>query len=178
MSRASSHVASVRFGCRVLTVVLLTGGAWAGAACEAPRDATALKIAALQQFLMVAALTCHDVAAYNGFVVSHQGELQQSDKALLRYFLGRDAGTGDRDYNAYKTRLANASSLESLHDPQFCQAADAAFGATTGRTVAEVVAQQPLPVDAGDVGCAPDDSRLAASGSDAGLQRQASLASR
>ena len=53
--------------------------ALAGAACERPQDAMAIHTAALQQEMMVAALICHQVAAYNEFVVSHQSALQESD---------------------------------------------------------------------------------------------------
>ena len=65
---------------------LLAGNAWAAGSCVRPQDVTALRTAALQQQLMVAALTCHDVAAYNRFVISHQGALQVSDKALMDFF--------------------------------------------------------------------------------------------
>ena len=132
-----------------LAGLLSAGPVAAGQSCGSREGEAALRTAALQQYLMVAALTCRRVSAYNGFVVSHQTELQQSDKALLALFMSRDAHTGDDDYNAYKTWLANASSMRSLHDPQFCMIADAAFGAATesGKPLAQIVDERPVPLD-------------------------------
>lgn len=148
-----------------LAVLLTAGNAWAGASCVPPQDFAALKTAALQQYLMVAALTCHAAPAYNGFVLSHQAELRNSDRLLLRFFMRRDARTGDADYNAYKTWLANTVSLKSLHDGQFCQGADTAFAATADRAtpLGTLVADQPLPIDVGDVSCvlSPQGSQVA-----------------
>jgi hypothetical protein len=135
----------------VLALLLTT--TYAAAATTCAQDAAALKTADMQQFLMVAALTCHKVDAYNGFVLSHRGELQQSDKALLSYFMGRSARTGDDDYNAFKTSLANAASLRSLHDPLFCASADTAFAASAGRTVTQLIAEQPVPIKLVYPGC-------------------------
>lgn len=145
---------------------LMAGGAFAGSSCARPQDVTALKTADLQQFLMVAALTCHRVPAYNGFVTSHQGELQKSDKLLLGYFMGRNAGTGDADYNAYKTSLANAASLKSLHDPAFCAAAEAAYAAALDHTklVAQLVSEQPPPIKLIYTSCLRDEILPAESG--------------
>jgi hypothetical protein len=147
-----------------IAILLLAGSAWAGSACEVPRDVAALRTAALQQYLMVAALTCHDISAYNGFVRSHQGELQESDRTLLDHFVRRNARTGDGDYNAYKTWLANASSIRSLHDPQFCRIADDAFDAARDRSkpLAELVREQPVPLDVGVCGRDASDERQAA----------------
>ena len=120
-------------GAAALALSLLAGNAWAAASCARPQDVTALRTAALQQQLMVAALTCHDVADYNRFVISYQSELQKSDKALMNFFLRQDARKGADDYNAYKTRLANASSLRSLRDPKFCRSAKLAFDVALNR---------------------------------------------
>lgn len=139
----------------MVAALLLAGGAWAGPRCEAPQDAAALRTAALQQYLMVAALTCHQTAAYNGFVLSHRGELQYLDRTLLDYFMRRNAETGDADYNAYKTWLANASSMRSLHDPRFCGRADEAFNDAldASKPLAELVAERRVPFTAGITSC-------------------------
>lgn len=143
---------------------LMANGAFAGTSCAQPQDVTALKTADMQQFLMVAALTCHKIPAYNNFVTSHQSELQKSDKVLLGYFMGRNAGTGDADYNAYKTSLANAASLKSLHDPAFCQGAEAAYAAALDRAVAQLVSQQPPPIKLVYTSCVREDIQPAESG--------------
>ena len=136
---------------------LLAGNAWAAESCVRPQDVTALRTAALQQQLMVAALTCHDVAAYNGFVISHQGELLMSDKALMDFFLRHDARTGTDDYNAYKTWLANAASLRSLRDPQFCRSARVAFNVALdlNKPLAELVSERPSPIETAYARCMP-----------------------
>lgn len=159
MNRTVARAVSLLAG-----VSLMLTGAWAGSTCAAPQDVTALKTADLQQFLMVAALTCNKVPAYNGFVTSHQAELQTSDKTLLRYFMGRNVQTGDADYNAYKTSLANAASLRSLHDPAFCQVAEAAYAAVQGRPVAQQVFEQPPPIKLIYTSCEREDIMPAESG--------------
>jgi hypothetical protein len=121
----------------------MVGQAFAADICARPDEAMALKAAALQQELMVAAFTCDDIGAYNHFVVAHQRELQDSDAALLSYF--QRAGARADGYNAYKTSLANNFSLASLRSRQgFCYAADSAFGQASGRggSLAEFVSSQ------------------------------------
>jgi len=136
---------------------LLAGNAWAAESCVRPQDVTALRTAALQQKLMVAALTCHDVAAYNRFVISHQGALQVSDKALMDFFLRQNAQTGADDYNAYKTWLANTASLRSLRDPQFCRNTNIAFNAALdlNKPLTELVSERPSPIETGYARCVP-----------------------
>ena len=157
--------------------LLLMAGAGAETTCAGPQDVTALKTADMQQFLMVAALTCNKVAAYNRFVTSHQSELQESDKTLLKFFIGKNAWTGDDEYNAYKTSLANAASLRSLHDPLFCQNAEAAFNAALGRPVAQLISEQPVPIKLVYTSCnVPEVVEQAKTAQP--VQRQASLSGR
>ena len=68
--------------------VLAQVPAWASPACERPEDAAAIHTAALQQELMVAAFLCHDIPAYNDFVLSHRSALQDSDRALMALITG------------------------------------------------------------------------------------------
>ena len=183
MRRTSMLAASVAGLSGTIAAILLAGSAWAGAACLAPRDEAALKTAALQQYLMVAALTCHDTGAYNDFVMSHRGELQESDRNLLNFFLSRSAESGDADYNAYKTWLANVSSMRSLHDPRFCRIAFAAFDAALdgSKPLAAVVAERPVPVYDGAMSCtetATNEPAAADDGFDGPMQRHASLKNR
>ena len=111
------------FVATVFAMQMLPGGAMA-ASCANQADASALRVAALQQELMVAAFTCHDVARYNNFVRSHQPELIASDDALKSYFVRR---SGEAAYHTYKTELANSASLRSLHDDGFCSRAEREF---------------------------------------------------
>lgn len=103
-------------------VAASTGNAWA---CAAPHEMAALRVAALRQHLMVAALACHEAAYFNRFVTSYQGEFLESDHALLKFF--EREGSGEDGYNAYKTHEANESSLRSIHDARFCATAESAF---------------------------------------------------
>ena len=100
------------------------------APCASRSDIDALRTAAMQQELMVAALSCHEIARYNRFVLAHQPELIASDGRLKAFFVSRDAHGGEAQYHAYKTELANASSLRSIREVDtFCAAAETEFDA-------------------------------------------------
>ena len=127
-----------------LSVATVIGPARAG--CTSADDALALKTAAVQQELMVAAFTCGDTDGYNRFVLSYQRDLQDSDAALLAYFQ-RTGSTAD--YHSYKTSLANDFSLISARNDRFCSAANAAFDSALDPAhpaLSQIVAQQPVTV--------------------------------
>jgi hypothetical protein len=112
----------------LVTGILIAGPVTGAAAHCSDEDMAPLKTAALQQELMVAALSCHAVRAYNRFVRNHQAELLDSDAALMTYFARHDGDGGSAGYNAFKTELANAASLRSAEDTDaFCYDADAEF---------------------------------------------------
>jgi hypothetical protein len=105
----------------------LTTVAWAGE-CASPADLAALRTAALQQELMVAAFSCRDIDSYNQFVLTHQPELIASDAKLKSFFVRRDTRHSEASYHAYKTELANASSLRSIRETDaFCAGAESEF---------------------------------------------------
>jgi len=116
-------------GATALALFGMTGQVMAAGICARPQEAMALKTAAMQQEMMVAALYCNDVKPYNHFVLSHQHELQESDAMLMAYFKRADGPrAGETAYHAYKTGLANDFSLAGLHGMQaFCATANAAF---------------------------------------------------
>jgi hypothetical protein len=119
----------------------------ASAGCTGAGDALALKTAAVQQELMVAALTCGDTDGYNRFVTSYQRDLQNSDATLLAYFQ-RTGSTAD--YHSYKTSLANDFSLISVRNNRFCDAANTAFGEALDPAhpaLAQIVEEQPVTVN-------------------------------
>lgn len=122
----------------------MTTSVWARESCAQPRDVVALKTAAMQQELMVAALSCHETHLYNRFVTGYQTDLQRSDAVLRGYFTHHG---GIAAYHAYKTRLANAASLRSLHDIEgYCSSARATFHDALdedGVTLANLVADRP-----------------------------------
>jgi len=86
---------------------------WAAELCARAPDITALQVAAVRQQLMVAALSCNEIARYNDFVSVYQKELVTSDAALEAFFARQNAATAFQDYNAYKTKLANLYSRRS-----------------------------------------------------------------
>jgi hypothetical protein len=136
----------------------MTGNAWGGERCFQAQEARALQAAAIQQQLMVAAFTCNDVSLYNRFVMSYQKELQASDEALKAYFVRLDGpGGGMAGYHAFKTRLANQSSINSIHDAGgYCATADAAYDAALnhGRaSLAEFLSAQPFSVELSSSAC-------------------------
>jgi hypothetical protein len=107
-------------GATALMLACMGGNVWAAttgaAGCARPEDMTAIKAAAVQQKLMVSALSCNAIQLYNNFVTAYQKELQNSDRALQNFFRRLNGKTGTEDYHAFKTRLANTSSLQSIGD--------------------------------------------------------------
>ncbi len=130
-----SAVAAVALSC------FATNAIAAGANCAKPQDAQALQTAAIQQRLMVAALYCNAASAYNRFVTAYQKELQGSDSALQNFFRRLNAATGTADYHAYKTHLANMSSMQSIGNmPEYCAKANAVFDAALAADKKSLVA--------------------------------------
>src|ERR1700722_15944020 len=105
-----------RMGSGALALVALAVGSSAMAGpptkCAKPAEVTAIQAAAIQQELMVAALTCNEVTNFNAFQTSYSSELRSSAASLERKFK-RFFGTnrGEAEYHAFKTRLANNSSM-------------------------------------------------------------------
>jgi hypothetical protein len=121
-------------GVTALMLTCMAGNVWAAttdpAGCARPEDMTAIKAAAVQQKLMVAALSCNAIQLYNNFVTAYQKELQNSDRALQNFFRRLNGKTGTEDYHAFKTRLANTSSLQSIGDiTAYCASTKEAFDA-------------------------------------------------
>src|SRR5690348_14651241 len=93
--------------------------------CATQQDMAAFRTAAVQQQLMVAALTCHDIDAYNRFVLAYRPELQKSDAELKSFFIRKGS---EAEYDTFKTKLANLSSLSDIaNGPAYCANAGAAF---------------------------------------------------
>lgn len=97
------------------------------ARCATPEEIAAVKTAAIQQELMVAALTCNEVPRFNAFQTGFGPELRLSDARLAQMFR-RLYGPrrGEAAYHAFKTKLANQSSMRSIRNhPVYCQEAGA-----------------------------------------------------
>jgi hypothetical protein len=120
------------------------------ASCANSEDMLAVRTAAVQQRLMVAALSCHAIERYNNFVITYQKDLQASDRALQNFFRRLNGQTGVADYHSFKTRLANTSSLQSIRDTSYCADAQATFDAAltdTKRSLPVFLAGQTTAVD-------------------------------
>lgn len=110
----------------MLAVLCMGSDALAAAGCVRREEMTALRVAAVQQQLMVAALSCDTARLYNSFVLNYRRELQDSDETLKGLFQRMSGGLDD--YHAFKTRLANQSSLRSIWNTDaYCEEANDAF---------------------------------------------------
>src|SRR5471032_14849 len=119
----------LKTACATIALLALSNPALA-ASCASPSDAAALKTAVMQQELMVAALQCHEAAAYNRFVMTYRPELQSSDATLKAFFVRRGGEHGEAGYDTFKTKAANLSALEQARDTRaFCTDAHALFTA-------------------------------------------------
>ena len=126
----------------------------------------------MQQRLMVAALTCGESQSYNSFVRSYQAELQASDKNLQNYFRRVNGKTGTADYHAYKTRLANSSSMAVINDMTgYCASAKESFeqALSTKPALGIFISAQtidqrfvPCPIQTASTSDAPEANALAA----------------
>lgn len=111
-----------------LSLTLTTGTAWAAEVCARAPDLVALQVAALQQQLMVAALTCDDVSLYNSFVTAYQKDLVASDQALQAFFDRFGSEEGTPAYHSFKTKMANLYSARSASDKKrYCATTRATF---------------------------------------------------
>lgn len=124
--------------------------------CAKTEEVTAIQAAAIQQELMVAALTCNEVTNFNTFQTSFGPELRAYDATLERMFKRLyGGGHGEAEYHAFKTRLANHSSMRSITDnPSYCQEARDVFAAalipdkpTLAGFVSTVQVYEQSPVD-------------------------------
>jgi len=126
------------------------GVASAAEVCARAPDLIALQVAALQQRLMVAALTCNEAALYNRFVTSYRSELIAADDTLKNFF-ERFGENGTAYYHSFKTKMANLySALSNADAGLFCATARASFVpalSARNKDLAEFAASQPSLVD-------------------------------
>ena len=102
------------------------------ARCATAEDMFAIRAAAVQQRLMVAALSCRATNLYQQFVGNYRKSLIDSDTALQNFFLRLNAQTGTADFHAFKTHLANAAAIQPSRDAlKFCADAKVTFAAAS-----------------------------------------------
>jgi hypothetical protein len=140
---------SVKVCASIVAMMAMAQNALAGEGCVRHREMVALETAALQQKLMVAALSCHAIRLYNRFVISYRRDLQRSDNELKAFFIRHGSVA---DYHAFKTRLANNSSLASIGDTDsYCRNAYEEFDealSTRRHSLRALVADLHVRVDA------------------------------
>src|SRR5262245_20611823 len=98
--------------------------------CATAEDMFAVRAAAVQQKLMVAALSCRATKLYQQFVSNYRQSLIDSDVALQNFFRRLNGATGTADYHSFKTHLANAQAILPSRDAlKFCADAKVTFDA-------------------------------------------------
>jgi hypothetical protein len=154
---------TVKVGALSLAGVLVAGNAFAAsssAKCAKPEEVTAIQTAVVQQELMVAALTCNQIANFNAFQTGFGRELQESDATLHKMFKRVfGAKAGEDSFHAFKTKMANDSSIRSIHDnPGYCHETDTVFAMalapvkpTLTAFVSGVTTQEEAPVNSCEV---------------------------
>jgi hypothetical protein len=126
---------TIAVGALLLTSCLVSGAADARRArCGNLEEVTAVQTAAVQQELMVAALTCHEIDRFNAFQTGYGPELRVSDARLASLFRRLyGARRGEAAYHTFKTKLANDSEMRSIHNnPAYCQEAGAMLSTALG----------------------------------------------
>lgn len=148
----------LKMGASAFVLAILAAGstsAWGTPKCERPEEMTAIQVSAVQQELMVAALTCNEIEHFNAFQTGFAPELRTWDARLMKMFqrlFGYRQGQGQ--YHAFKTRLANNSSMRSIHNnPDFCHEAAQFFAAalTSQRPTLEAFVSGIPVIDQGPV---------------------------
>jgi hypothetical protein len=140
-------------GAAVLMFTGIAGNVMAAtqSGCARPNEMAAVKTAAIQQRLMVAALSCDAAKLYNSFVSTYQKDLQASDRDLQNFFRRLHGKSGTEEYHAFKTRLANASSIASIGDiTGYCASAKQLFDDALNSaqsTLKALVATRETPAD-------------------------------
>ena len=87
--------------------------------CVSSDEAAAFRMRDLQSRLMVAALSCNQLTAYNTFVERFRPSLTSAGKQMVTYF--QRAGGGEPALNRHLTELANAAGLSRAEAPeQYC----------------------------------------------------------
>ncbi len=105
----------------LVAVGLLTSNV-ATAQCVRPGDYPAFDITALQNKLMVTALTCDARDKYDAFVMKYRPELASQNKALSNYFSRANSRRARQQQDDYMTQLSNSQSSTGLRQGTlYCQ---------------------------------------------------------
>lgn len=97
----------------LLAIGLLTSNV-ATAQCVRSGEYPAFDITALQNKLMVTALTCDARDKYDAFVMKYRPELVSQEKALSSYFSRAPGRRARQQHDDYMTQLSNSQSSTGL----------------------------------------------------------------
>lgn len=160
-----TKLATLQASTLVLTLGLTMPNMTMADGCAKPDEHTALNARALQTELMVAALACRHRDRYNAFVTKYRAELVKQGQSMQSYFRRQHGAAGQKNMNAFVTRLANGVSRRSFKERQtFCGHAAAMFNQLLSakpakvETIAEVA---PAALGHGIPGC-EDKSKASA----------------
>lgn len=118
--------------CAALLAGALAHPAAAKAPCYTQAEAEAEQAIRLHTELMVVGLTCAEMspavgpslfAQYKQFTLRHQDDIAAWEKALIGHFRRHAKGNATRNFDSFRTRLANEMSQRAiaLTTPVFCQ---------------------------------------------------------
>jgi len=111
--------ASLALAAIVAAAVPATAFAKDGASCVSSDEAEAFRMRDLQSRMMVAALSCNQLTAYNTFVERFRPTLASAGKQIAAYY--QRTGGGEPALNRHMTELANAAGLARAEEPeQYC----------------------------------------------------------
>lgn len=155
MKKKSQSRLLVKTGATALALCCIAGNCAAATLCARPDEMDALRVSALRQNIMVAAIMCREADAFNRFVISYRDDFIASDHTLMGYFVRQGDSAG---YDSYKTRLANAASMRGQRDPEFCGSAQAAMYAALSRSLplAQVASEHIGVYETGIAQCTAD----------------------
>lgn len=123
-----------RLAALAATLALVSGPALAAKApCYTQAEFEAEQAIRLHTELMVVGLTCGEAsqaggpslfAQYKEFTLHHRDQIVQWEKALIGHFKRFKGGNATREFDSFRTRLANETSQRAiaLSNPVFCQA--------------------------------------------------------
>lgn len=113
------YAASVAFAGIVAAGVPSVAIAKDVANCVSTEEDAAFRLRDLQSRFMVAALSCNQQTAYNGFVEKFRPSLTSAGHQIVAYF--KRTGGGEPALNRHLTQLANAAGLARAEEPeQYC----------------------------------------------------------
>jgi hypothetical protein len=117
--KMACYAASVALAGLVAAAIPAPAFAKDAATCVSSEEAAAFQMRDLQSRLMVAALSCNQLTAYNSFMERFRPTLSSAGLRLVSYY--KRTGGGEPALNRHLTEMANAAGLLRAEAPeQYC----------------------------------------------------------